>query len=79
MGVVMGEVIALSVWLFFGDKVVTVLDSLVGETNTSVFNDAYEFLGIGTTDGVANSANGLLGIVALVMVVSILMNFISYR
>lgn len=83
MGIVMSEVILLAVWLFFGDKVVNVLNGLIGpngdgEVNESVFKDAYEFLGLGTTNGVNNSQNGLLGIVALVLVVAILMNFITY-
>lgn len=102
IGIVMGEVITLAVWLFFGDRVITVLDNLVGTdisyclncVNGSVFEDAYSFLGIGsdcttaigtancssaTASHTLNSSNGLLGIVALVMVVSILMNFISYK
>ena len=110
MATVWTEVIMLVIWLFFGDKVISVLNGLVGEsltynftgqtanttqsgcTDNSIFKDAYEFLGVGydcssvqagysatTVGAVANSSTGLLGIVALVMVVTILMNFISYN
>ena len=86
MGTIWTEVIMLVIWLFFGDKVIGVLDGLVGTSGNvtaSIFVDAYEFLGVGCTQSgaacVSNNSTGLLGIVALVMVVTILMNFISYN
>ena len=82
IAVLMSEVISLTIWLFLGDKVIDVLDDLVGtdgEVNESVFEDAYEILGLGTTDGVSNTSDGLLGVIGLVMVVMVLMNFITYN
>ena len=82
IAILMSEVISLTIWLFLGDKVITVLDGLVGtdgEVNESVFKDAYEIMGLGTTDGTSNTSNGLLGVIGLVMVVMVLMNFVTYN
>ena len=82
IAVLMSEIISLTIWLFLGDKVINVLDDLVGtdgEVNESVFQDAYEIMGLGKTDGVANVDDGLLGVIGLVMVVMVLMNFITYN
>lgn len=82
IAVLMSEVISLTIWLFLGDKVINVLNGLVGtdgEVNTSVFQDAYEIMGLGTTNGVSNTDDGLLGVIGLVMVVMVLMNFVTYN
>lgn len=82
IAVLMSEIISLTIWLFLGDKVINVLDGLVGtdgEVNASNFQDAYEIMGLGTTDGADNTDNGLLGVIGLVMVVMVLMNFVTYN
>lgn len=88
IAILMSEVISLTIWLFLGDKVIDVLDGLVGtdgNVTNSVFQDAYEILGLGCTNASAGAAclsnndDGLLGVIGLVMVVMVLMNFVSYR
>lgn len=110
IAVLMSEIISLSIWLFLGDKVINVLDGLIGQEytlnisdganfpaatalsgcdNASIFEDAWEIMGIGYScedfTNAANSADfsnaddGLLGVIGLVMVVMVLMNFISYN
>lgn len=108
--ILISEVISLAIWLFLGDRVIDVLDTLVGNTytnfnysgvntlqtvegctNGTIFDDAFEILGIGydcsgysaavttNTQSLSNADNGLLGVIGLVMVVMILMNFVTYR
>ena len=86
IAILMSEIISLTIWLFLGDKVIAVLDDLVGtdgNVTDSVFQDAYEIMGLGCTqDGTAcasNTDSGLLGVIGLVMVVMVLMNFVSYN
>lgn len=91
MGLVWSEITMLAIWLFFGERILSVVSGMIGDdsgaqsdcTNGTIFEDAYEFLGLGNdcTGGTTtpNSDNGLLGIVALIMVVAIIMNFIQYR
>ncbi len=65
--------------------------ALEGCDNASIFEDAYEILGIGyscedaaalgtsSLTDFANSNDGLLGVIGLVMVVMVLMNFVTYN
>jgi hypothetical protein len=86
IAILMSEIITLTVWLYLGDQVIEVLDDLVGtdgNVTDSVFKDAYEIMGLGSSQSGAvytsNTANGLLGVIGLIMVVMVLMNFITYN
>ena len=104
----MSEVISLTIWLFLGEKVIDVLDGIIGTEydlnltatgglttlrgcdNASVFEDAWEIMGLGyscedaiatqqTAQSLSNVDGGLIGVIGLVMVVMVLMNFVSYN
>lgn len=63
IAVLMSEIISLTIWLFLGDKVINVLDTLIGQEydlnisgtvttvegcdNNSNFEDAWEIMGLG--------------------------------